>query len=210
VTADDQRASPQIQRLRDQLHALDVQLAQLSATYGPQHPKVVEVKAQISAVQASLNSEVRALGDNALTPLARAKALEQQYAKAVEEQRKKVMSLREIQGEGGKLLLELDSAQAVYKRALDGYDQIVFASASNYTNVSVVSPASPPTNATKPNKKKGLLAGMMAGLGLGVVIPFAYELFVNRRVRCRDDIERGFGIPVLAQFDPIPTAASTA
>jgi polysaccharide biosynthesis transport protein len=210
VTGDDLQASPQIQRLRDQLHALEVQLAQLSATYGPQHPKVVEVKAQMAAVQASLNSETRSLGDNALTPLARAKALEEQYTKAVEEQRKKVLSLRAVQGEGGKLLLELDSAQAVYKRALDGYDQIVFASASNYSNVSVVSPATPPTNATKPNKKKGLLAGMMAGLGLGIVIPFAYELFINRRVRCRDDIERGFGIPVLAQFDAIPAAASTA
>jgi polysaccharide biosynthesis transport protein len=31
----------------------------------------------------------------------------------------------------------------------------------------------------------------------------AYEILVNRRLRCRDDVERDFGIPVLAEFDRI-------
>jgi len=32
-------------------------------------------------------------------------------------------------------------------------------------------------------------------------------MFVNRRVRCRDDLERGFKVPVLAELDPIPDAS---
>jgi len=34
-------------------------------------------------------------------------------------------------------------------------------------------------------------------------VPFFYELLLDRRVRCRDDIERSLGIPVLAQFGRI-------
>jgi hypothetical protein len=38
---------------------------------------------------------------------------------------------------------------------------------------------------------------------LGLGIPLGYELF-NRRVRCRDDLERHHGIPVLAEFGALP------
>jgi hypothetical protein len=44
----------------------------------------------------------------------------------------------------------------------------------------------------------------------GVAGPLIYELLFNRRLRCRDDIERMFGIPVLAQFDPIRSTPSSA
>jgi len=41
---------------------------------------------------------------------------------------------------------------------------------------------------------------------VAVAAPFGYELFLNRRLRCRDDLEKHFGIPVLAQLGPLPTA----
>jgi succinoglycan biosynthesis transport protein ExoP len=42
-------------------------------------------------------------------------------------------------------------------------------------------------------------------LVLGLAAPLGYELLLNRRLRCRDDLERHFGIPVLAQFGPLPS-----
>ena len=202
-TTDEAMASGQIQQMQSQLRALEAQKAQLAATYGAKHPKFLEVKSQIAIAQQALNAEMSKLGDNNVTELSRAKALEAQYAKAVEEQRVKVLRLRNVQGEGGKLMLELLSAEAVYKRALDGYDQIMFASVGDYKNVTVVSKATPPVKASKPNKFKLLIMGCLAGLGFGLVGPFLYELFLDRRLRCRDDIERSFGIPVLMQFNPI-------
>jgi capsular polysaccharide biosynthesis protein len=38
-----------------------------------------------------------------------------------------------------------------------------------------------------------------AGLILGLFGPFLFEL-LNRRVRCRDDVERELGVPVLAEL----------
>jgi hypothetical protein len=32
-----------------------------------------------------------------------------------------------------------------------------------------------------------------------------YGLFIARRLRCRDDVERDFGIAVLAQLKAVPT-----
>lgn len=198
--ADETLVSPMVSQLKTQLALQQNTLAQLSATYGPQHPKVIEIKTQIALTTKQLDSEVRGLSENTSTELQRVKELESKYAQAVAEQRNKVVNLREQQGQGAKLMLELQSAQSVYKRALDGYDQIMFASAGNNSTVSMVSRATPPIKAAKPNKIKLLMIGMVFGIMLGVAVPFAYEFFFNRRLRCRDDIERSLGIPVLAQF----------
>jgi len=44
---------------------------------------------------------------------------------------------------------------------------------------------------------------------LGLVVPLIYEL-TNRRVRCRDDLERDSGVPVLAEFGAMPMKSSFA
>jgi succinoglycan biosynthesis transport protein ExoP len=207
-SADEALASRTVQDLKTLLSTQMSQLAQLSATYGPQHPKVRELNAQISLTRESLASETHTLSDNTATELARTKELEQKYSRAVTEQQAKVASLRQAQDEGGKLLLELESAKSVYKHALDGYDQIMFAAVANHTNVGFVSRAVAPIKASRPNKVKLMLLALVAGIGLGVAIPAVYELFFHRRLRCRDDMERGFGIAVLAQLESVPALSS--
>jgi uncharacterized protein involved in exopolysaccharide biosynthesis len=126
--------------------------------------------------------------------------LVQTLQRAVEEQRSKVLAAGQMQGDVQKLTLELDSAKAAYRQALDGYDQIMFADKGNYTYVDLISRAEPPITSTRPNKMKLLLAVMVLGGGLGAGLPVAFELFINRRIRCRDDLERGFGVPVLIEL----------
>lgn len=200
-------AAGSAQTLKTQLESQLSQLARLQGTYGPQHPKMRELQAQIAATRQSIADEHRALSENSQAELARTKELEQKYVRAVAEQEAKVASLRQVQDEGSKLVLELESAKSVYKHALDGFDQIMFQAVANHTNVSVVSRAVAPLRASKPNKVKLMLMTLVAGLGLGVVAPLGYELFFDRRLRCRDDMEREFGIAVLAQLEAIPALA---
>jgi uncharacterized protein involved in exopolysaccharide biosynthesis len=188
-------ASGSPQTLREQLQNELSQLDQLKGVYGPQHPRIRELEAQIAATRASLGDEERSLSGT--------RELERKYQAAIAEQEAKVLNLREAQDEGGKLLLELESAKSVYKQALDGFDQILFQSVANQTNVSIVSHAVAPLRASKPNKMKLMLMVLAAGLWLGVCGPLGYELLFDRRLRCRDDMEREFGIPVIAQLEPV-------
>jgi uncharacterized protein involved in exopolysaccharide biosynthesis len=192
-------ASGSPQTLRAQLEDQAAQLAQLKSTYGPRHPKIQELEAQMLLTRQSLGEQERALSST--------RELERKYAAAVEEQEAKVLSLREAQDEGSKLLLELESAKSVYKHALDGFDQIMFQAVANRANVSIVSHAVEPLKASKPNKMKLLLMTLIAGIGLGVCAPLGYEMFFDRRLRCRDDMEREFGIAVLAQLEMVPALA---
>ncbi len=207
--ADEALASQVIQGLKTKIADQQIQLAQLSGTYGAQHPKVIEVKRQLALTNQELAKELNALSENTATQLQRARELENKYAQAVAQQRTKVMTLRDEQGQGAKLMLELESAQSVYKRALDGYDRILFASSDKYSDVGLVSRATTPVKAASPNKVKLMMLGIVAGLALGLGLPFLYEMFFNRRLRCADDIERSFGIPVLAQFDSYRAAPGT-
>ena len=191
--------------LRAALATQEGQMAELRATLGPKHPKVIELQSQMEATRHALANEVQSLSANGSVQLARARELEAKYQSALDNERTRVLERRGLQDQGAKLLLELQSAQANYRRALDGYDQIMFATAGNYADVSLISRADPPAKPAKPNKAKFFLMACAFSLGVGLLWPFGYELFVNRRLRCRDDMERGFGIPVLAQLGPEPT-----
>lgn len=207
AAASDPTAVVAVQSLKTQLENELAQLAQLRGTYGPQHPKIRELEARIAVTRQSVADEQHAASQGVEAELARTKELEQKYLRAVADQEAKVAALRQAQDEGSKLVLELDSAKSVYKHALDGFDQIMFQAVANHTNVSVVSRAVAPLRASKPNKMKLLLMVLLAGVGMGVGAPLGYELFLDRRLRCRDDMEREFGIAVLAQLDAVPALA---
>jgi succinoglycan biosynthesis transport protein ExoP len=191
--------------LRSSLATQEAKMAELRATLGPKHPKVIELESQMEATRRSLANEVQSISGNNAVQLARARELEAKYQVAVNAERERLLQRRGLQDQGAKLLLELQSAQSAYKKALDGYDQIMFASAGNYSDVSLISRADPPARPEKPNKIKWFMMSLVMSLGLAVAGPFGYELFLNRRLRCRDDLERHFGIPVLAQLGPIPS-----
>jgi succinoglycan biosynthesis transport protein ExoP len=199
-----------VQNLKALLNTQQTQLAQLRTTYGVQHPKVLELENQIHATQRNLDSELHGVTSANSSDLAAAAQLEAKMRVAVEDQRKKVLGVNKLQDEGMKFELELESAQSVYKRALDGYDQIMFASGGHGANISVVSRAVPPQKAAKPNKIKLLIMGVIGGIGVGILGPLLYELLINRRIRCRDDFERDFDLPVLMEFDPILSLRSAA
>lgn len=193
-------ASRSVEALKTQLEARESELAQLGRTLGPQHPKILELQAQVDSIRRSLAAEMQTLAQNSAQRVRSTREVEGKYAGALSEQRQKLLATRQLQDEGGKLLLELESAQSVYKRALDGYDQIMFASNGAHRNVSLVDRAIAPARPSKPSRLKLFAVGVAAALFFALAGPLLYELILNRRVRHRDDLERDLGIPVLAEL----------
>jgi polysaccharide biosynthesis transport protein len=194
--------SPQIKELTTEITTKELRLSELSATYGARHPKVLELQSDLNQARQKLQAENR-------NYLSDTRQIEAKIQQAVDAERQKMLEVRKAQDRGAKLQLELESTQSVYKRALDGYDQIMFATAGSPTNVSFVSRAAIPVDATKPNKPKLLLLGVFFALVFGLASPVIYELIFDRRLHCRDDFERNFGIPVLAEFGVAPLQIRT-
>jgi polysaccharide biosynthesis transport protein len=189
--------------LRDKLAVQQEQMAQLLQTLGPKHPNVMELQAQINTTRHLLEGEVASISSNRQMSLSHARQLVTQYQAAVEAQRARMVERRSLQEQGSALNLQLKSAQAAYSKALEGFETNRIGTAAATGHISLVEGATPAVKATKPNKPKLFIMALLAGLAIGLGWPFAYELLVDRRLRCRDDLERTFGMPVLAQFGPI-------
>ena len=196
--------TPAIQALRTQLSTYGTQMAQLRTTYGSQHIKVLELQSQIDATQRALNAAVSSHVANASVELSAARELEDKLRTAVEQQRDRLMQARSVQDESQKLLLELDSAQAAYKEALDQLDRVQVTARGQYSNISVMSHAEVPVRPTSPKSMKLFLLAVIAALGAGVAIPFAWDLLFDRRVRCSDDVTNDLRLPLLAEFSAQP------
>jgi polysaccharide biosynthesis transport protein len=194
-----QQVTPEASSFRGAIDSLGIQLAQARATMGPQHPRVLQLESQIEATRKSM-------AENSTLQLERARELERKYQTALAQERSRLLDRRGVQDEGAKLLLEEQLAKETYSQALRGQDSVKFASVGNYKDVTLVSRAEPPVKSSKPNKMKLFAAALLASFALAVGGPFAYELLLNRRIRCRDDLERHFRIETLAQFGPMDPA----
>lgn len=200
--AENQVNAPEVTAMRNKLDSLQAELRQQLATKGARHPYVLQLQADIEATR-------RSLSDGTAVELQRARELEKKYQAEVDSARSELLARRNVQDEGGRLLLEQQLARDAYAQALRGLDSVQFASEGNYKDVTVVSRAEPPVKSSKPNKMKLFLMVIVAAFGLALGGPFAYELLFNRRIRCRDDLERHFRIVMLAEFgrmNPAPGA----
>src|SRR6185369_64422 len=186
--------------MRGKLASLEGELVEARATLGAKHPRILQLQSEIEATRTALQV-------GASQALARSRELRNQIQTEVGKERDRLLTRRVVQDQGAKLLLELQLAKDNYAAALRGLDQVQFASTGDYKDVTLVSRAEPPIRASRPNKKKLFLVAFVGCFGLALGGPFAFELLLNRRIRCRDDLERGFRTVVLAEFgrmDPAP------
>jgi succinoglycan biosynthesis transport protein ExoP len=196
-------ASPTVTGLREEGNKLAARMAQLKTEFGPNHPEVISLQAQIDSNKAAQTSAQTTFSSAASTDSTVISKEVQSLESAVAAQRAKVSRLNQYRDQAGKYQVELESAQTVYKRALDGYDQHQFAATGQNSRIRVATKARPPVKATSPSLKKFLIRGFGGGLFLALALPFVLEL-PRRRIRCEDDLERGMKIPVLIQLPYIP------
>jgi len=195
--------SGSVQTLKTQLATQQARMAELSAVLGPRHPEVQQLQQQIAVTRRALGAEMGAYSSNAGSRVSAARSVERELQKAVDAERVKVQDKRRVQDESSKYVMELETAQTLYKQALENYDSIVLTSGGGYNNVRLISHATPPAKASKPKTLVNVALALLAGGFLGVVGPLFYEL-LNRRVRCRDDLDRDFNLPVLMEFGSLP------
>ena len=191
--------------LRAQLAEEEALMTQYRLTDGPRNPRVIDQQAKIDAIRAELQRTTRSVTSVSSAELRSARQLEAQLKAAIDDQRKKVITQSALFEEGAKLKLELESAQATYRRAFEKFEEINRSSASSYNNLKIVSRATPPTRASSRRTRTTLFITVVLGGGAGLVLPLLWG-FVFRRIRCRDDVERDFGIPVIVEFNAISAA----
>ncbi|HUX30261.1 MAG TPA: chain length determinant protein EpsF [Thiobacillus sp.] len=190
--------NPVVQNLKAQVAQGEGSLAELANRVGANHPDFIRLQAEVNTYKAKLANElnIATRGIGATAGAARQRFNE--LSAAFERQKTKVLELKEQREEGTLLARDLENAQRVYDSALQRYGQSRMEAQSTQTDATVLNPAVPPAEHSKPRVFLNILLSVFLGSLLGVGIGFLVEL-LDRRVRSGQDIATWLEIPVLAE-----------
>lgn len=196
--------NPLIQQVKNQLTVDEGKFRELATKVGPEHPHYKEAQAQVESdrrqLQALTTEYASGLSGSAGNAENRAKALRM----AMEEQKKKILELKQQRSLATVLQRKVDGLQKAYDAAQDRYTTTAMESRSLTENVGVVKQATEPTKASQPRIALNVLAALVLGGFIALCTALLVEIF-DRRVRCARDIETMLDIPVLAEIKPTST-----
>lgn len=99
-----------------------------------------------------------------------------------------------------------ESAGAKGEKLRERLDELELEQALKTGNTTLVQPAGPPSSPSSPKVKRDVIIGLIVGALLGLALAALLER-IDRRVRSIEELEKLFGLPVLAR---IPRAKSFA
>lgn len=189
-------ANPLISGLKADLVRQEAQLQQFRAKFGENHPQVIELRSSVNDLRSKLEVEIRrvasSLGVNNSVNASRVA----QLRASLEEQRAKVLKLKNIRDQAAVLQREVDSAQ----KALDGVvarlQNTSLESMAQQSNVAALEAAKAPSLPSSPRLFTNfILGGVVAFIAaLGLVLGMEMR---DRRLRTLSEVEPILGLPLL-------------
>lgn len=179
--------NPVVAGLRADLSRQEARLKELTSIFGSAHPTVMQLQANISELRTKIESETSrvqsSVGINNTVNVSR----EAQIKRALEEQRKKVLELKQQRDEASVLLADVANAQRAYDLLQSRYAQTSLESQTNQTNVSMLRVATPPPTPSSPKVLINLFVGFLLGGMVGVGVAMMLES-LDKRVRSASDL----------------------
>lgn len=195
--------SPLIQRLREQQSEVFRNRAELATRYGPKHPRMINVEAELEDIEANIKLEIRkvvaGIQNEVEVAEARVSALEASLDQLKTENvavNRAQVQLRELEREAEANRVLLETFLARFKETTNQQD-------IQQADARIISRADPPLDPSFPNKRLILILIIFVSAGIGVGLAFLLEMLDNG-YRTLDQIKsdlglRGVGIiPMLA------------
>jgi succinoglycan biosynthesis transport protein ExoP len=152
-----------IQTLRDQEATGKAQLSELSAKFGPEYPKVGELRANVASIEQSIQDERERLQSQTASEYAIAQQVEAHMRSNFEQQKHDAQSLNSKAVEYEIVHQEADESRALYERLLGRLKEAGVLEGMRPGNISVVEPGRIPARPAKPNVPIYLGASLVGG-----------------------------------------------
>jgi len=187
--------NPQIQKLYTDLAQAQAKLADLANTVGENHPQYRQAQGEVDVLNQQIAQAMRLFSGNLRSSVQLSQNREAQLEAELAAQKERVLQLSRNRNELTLLKQEVDNAQAAYDAALARASQTRLESQVALTDISILNTAI--AARTAPKFTMTMLLGTLTGLLLGLAAALCWE-WIDRRVRNREDLEAGLGLPVLA------------
>ena len=191
--------NPVINGLKADLARLEGKFKESSANLGQNHPQIMSMRSEIETLRHQLDVETRKITSSIDTTYKVSRQREDQLRAALAAQKERVLQLNKQRDEIQLLRSELDSAQRQFETVSARASQTNIESQTSQTNISLLNPATPPADPSKPKVLLNVLVSVFLGTLLGVGLALVLEL-VNRRVRSTEDLADLPNLPLLGQL----------
>ncbi|MBA4109864.1 MAG: chain length determinant protein EpsF [Leptothrix sp. (in: Bacteria)] len=182
--------------LKADLARQEARLEELSSRLGQAHPSYIEALAAANALKSKINIETSrrtaSLGINNSMAGTREESAKQAY----EEQRARLLKLKESRSELAVLERDVESAQRIYDTLQVRLNQANLESNSSQAGITLLTPATEPAKHSSPKMTLNMIAAIVLGSMLAIIVVLTIEL-MDRRVRGAQDITQLLNIPVI-------------
>jgi len=173
---------------------LEAQYMKLSETFKPEYPEMVRLKNQMQSIQRRMDVETNKIIAGIKNDYESNLRRESLIRQAFEQQKAKVMEMKEQGIQYNILKREADTNKELYKGLLQRMKEAGVSAGLTVSNIQVVDQAEIPTGSYKPNKKLNLLLAAVVGLFLGIGLAFFFE-YLDNTVKSPEDVEQLIRLP---------------
>lgn len=192
-------SSPLIQQLRNQEAELTRKLSELSVEYGPRHPKILQVNAEIKDIRQRINNEIakirQGLENEVEVARTRVRSLETSLKNAEKEsgsQNRDAVQLRQLQREA-------DANRALYETFLNRFKETSSTKGIETSDARVISAAEVPPLPSYPNKRRSFAIILILGFMLACGVVFGLH-FLSPGLYSPEQIEKELGMHAIGMI----------
>ncbi len=197
--------SPVIVQLRSQRADLSRQVTDMQGRYGPLHPDLVKVRAQLADIDSQIHAEIDRIVSNLRAQAAAAHQRAVSLQGDVNQSRGQLASNGAAQVRLNELQRNLDSVKGLYQSFLDRAKQTSEAKGAEQPDSRLVAAAERPVKPSSPKMLLVLVGAIVLGGGAALAAAVIVEM-LDTSLSTAMNVERLLGVPSLGG---IPALAST-
>lgn len=188
---------PVVQRANENLLAAQEVVKQLEERYGPKHPQMATARARLQGAQTAYREQLRVAAQGIKAEYEIAQENERSMTALVDGAKNRLRLLDRKEYDRSVLEREVTSNRQLYETFLNRYKETDQTSDFKKMDARIVDRAATPVTPYKPNVRRFVLAGGLAGFLLAVLLSLLRHM-LNDEVRSADDLEKISGVQVLS------------
>lgn len=183
--------SPTVRLLKEQLAKATRSHAELATRYGPRHPEMQKIRAEVADAQHQVDSEVDRLIANLDNEFKVAADRERQLAQSLAQLKSQQVLSKEASVHLKELEREASTTKQLFEALLTRYKQTAETQGLQLPDARIVEQADAPLYPAAPKRKQLVVLATIAGLIAGLTLALALE-FLTSGIARPEDVERAF------------------
>src|SRR5262245_26466454 len=197
-------SDPGIMQNQTKLGGVQTQVAQLTATFGPENPKVVAVRNQMRELERLIADSTKNLGDRLKAEAERASREEKLLKDSFGVAKAEAIQQNQAAIKFNILKQNVETTKALYNDFLQKTNQAQIEQRQEANDMRIIDPAR--ANLVGPRRGRAIFIGLVLSLAAGVGLALLLE-YMDNTVKSVEDVTRAAQLPTLAL---IPTMDADA